>query len=250
MKAILLATTFLVVAMAAVAQDLDVDAMSNLTSKYIMSIQVGTPGTPSHRFVYTNNRARLFVYKIEDGKLKKDWETVDLGSKAASMFVTDLYGDGTSKLVVATIRGRLLIYDFATYDLEWENLQDGYTSIDYMSHANLDDDPQEEIVIIADRLIYIFDGLNRNIQWVSDTEFQAKMFVIGNVDDDPQDEIILNTGRVIDTRFYNIEFEADGQFGERITLFDINMDGYPDVFGEFSDFSIRVYDVWAQRELW
>jgi hypothetical protein len=76
------------------------------------------------------------------------------------------------------------------------------------------------------------------------------MIVVANVDDDPQLEIILNTGRVIDSRFFNIEFESDGSYGDRISLFDINNDGYPDVFGEFVDFSIRVYDIWAQRELW
>ena len=243
-------TTLAMLAAPALGQEVDLNAMSNLTNKYIQSMQVGTPGTPSHRFVYVNARARLFVYKINEGVLEKDWEAVDLGSKAATMVVTDLNGDGTTKLVVATIRGRVLIYDFDTYNLEWENLQDGYTSIDYMAHANLDGDPQQEIVIIADRLLYIYDGFNKNIQWVSDTEFGAKMFLIGNVDDDPQLEIVLNSGRVVDTRFYNIEFEADGQFGDRITLFDLNMDGYLDVFGEFADFSIRVYDVWAQRELW
>ena len=106
------------------------------------------------------------------------------------------------------------------------------------------------MLILADRILYIYDGFNRNIQWISDTKFEAQMFLIGNVDDDPQYEIILNTGRVLDTRFYNIEFEAGTRFGDRITLFDLNMDGYPDVFGENADFSIRVYDIWAQRELW
>jgi len=98
--------------------------------------------------------------------------------------------------------------------------------------------------------LLIIDAINKNIQWVSDTGFKAKMIVVSNVDDDPQLEIILNTGRVIDSRFFNIEFESDGPYGDRITLFDINNDGYPDVFGEFADFSIRVYDIWAQRELW
>lgn len=250
MRAILTATFLCLLAATSYAQEVDFTAMSKLTSKFMMTLQVGTPGTPSFRFVYTNSQARLFVYRIEKGKLVKDWETSDLGSKAASMFVTDLYGDGSNKLLVGTVRGRVLLYDFATYDLEWENLQDGYSAVNYMAHANLDQDPQQEVVILADRLLYIYDGYNKNIQWVSDTEFGAKLFLLGNVDDDPQLEIIMNTGRVVDTRFYNIEFEADGPFGERITLFDVNMDGYPEVFGEFPDFSIRVYDIWAQRELW
>jgi len=238
------------VAPSASAQEVDIEGLDLMTAKYQMCMQVGTPGTPSWRFIYTNLQARLFAYKVKDGELVKDWETVDLGSKAVSVFVKDIYGDGAPKLVVATIRGRVLIYDMDTYDLEYESLNLGFQIIDYMTYANLDQDPQDEVVLIADTKLFIIDALNKNIQWVSDTGFKAAMIVTANVDDDPQLEIILNTGRVIDSRFFNIEFEADGTYGDRITLFDINNDGYPDVFGEFVDFSIRVYDIWAQRELW
>jgi len=228
----------------------DLGAMKLITERYPMAIQVGTPGAEGFRFVYTNSSARLHVYRVKGGKLVKDWETTDLGSRAVSMFVTDLYGDGHLKLVVATVRGRVLIYDFDSYNLEWENLQNRYTALDYMLPANLDADPQQEIIVIADNIMAFFDGLNKNIQWISDTKFSAKHVIVGNVDDDPQLEIILNTGRVVDSRFYTIEYEADQPFGDRISLFDVSGDGYPEVFGEFSDFSIKVYDIWARRELW
>jgi len=237
-------------ATAAHATEVNMDRLDVMTTKYQMCMQVGTPGTPSWRFIYTNLQARLFAYKVQDGRLVKDWEAVDLGSKAVSVFVDDIYGDGAPKLVLATVRGRLLIYDMDTYDLEYESLQLGFKVIDYMTHANLDSDPQDEVVLIADTKLYIFDALNKNIQWASDPGYKASMMLIANVDDDPQLEIILNTGRVVDSRFYNIEFESDGPYGDRISLFDLNGDGYPEVFGEFVDFSIRVYDIWAQRELW
>jgi hypothetical protein len=70
------------------------------------------------------------------------------------------------------------------------------------------------------------------------------------VDDDEQLEIIINTGFIIDSRFYNVEFESDTPFGDRISLLDINNDGFPEVIGETPDFTIRVYDIYAQRELW
>jgi hypothetical protein len=228
----------------------DLGAMKLLTERYPMAIQVGTPGTEGHRLVYTNSAARLHVLRVKDGKLTKDWETTDLGSRAASMYVSDLYGDGVLKLIVATIRGRVLIYDFDSYNLEWENLQDRYKAIEYMVLANIDGDPQQECVLFADKLMIIYDGLNRNIQWLSDTQYTARHVIVGNVDDDPQPEFILNTGRVVDSRFFTIEFEADQPFGDRISLFDVNGDGYPEVFGENTDFSIKVFDVWAQRELW
>ena len=250
MKTILTILLLLLTATAVLAEDVDLDAMSALAARYPLSLEIGTQGTDSYRFIYTNSQARLYVFIVEDGELRKDWETTDLGSKAVSVVVTDLNGDGVDKLIVATVRGRVLIYDMESYNLEWENLQLRYASIDYLTCANLDNDPQQEVVIIADNLLGIFDGLNKNIQWISDTKFAAKMMLIADVDDDPQLEIILNTGRVVDSRFYNIEFESDGPFGDRIQLFDVNGDGYLDVFGEFADFSIRVYDIWSQREMW
>jgi hypothetical protein len=108
------------------AQEVDIEGLDLMTKKYQMCMQVGTPGTPSWRFIYTNLQARLFAYKMEDGELIKDWETVDLGSKAVSVFVDDIYGDGADKLVVATIRGRVIIYDMDTYDLEYESLNLGF----------------------------------------------------------------------------------------------------------------------------
>ena len=31
---------------------------------------------------------------------------------------------------------------------------------------------------------------------------------------------------------------------------DMNNDGYPEVVGEFSDYSLRIFDVYAEREVW
>ena len=63
---------------------------------------------------------------------------------------------------------------------------------------------------------------------------------------------IMNTptGIVIDSKFYVIDLEWDKPFGERISTFDINNDGIPEVIGEFSDYSLRIFDVHAQREVW
>jgi hypothetical protein len=210
----------------------------------------GTPGTPSYRLLYTDQAGHLHVEKIEDGSLVSDWESTTLGSRATSMFVTDLYGDGKQKIVISTFAGRILIYDLATYQLDWENLQLRYNRIDFMAPAQLDNDPQQEVVILADDRLYIFDGYNRNIQWSSTTTLPATFLAIGNVDDDPQPEIVLNSGKIVDGRFFNIQFQTDKPFGDRIELLDITGDGYNDVVGEFPDRSIRVFDVWRTREVW
>jgi hypothetical protein len=224
--------------------------ITRVVGRFYLMQSYGTPGQKDFRFIYTDQSAHLHVERMEDGALVTDWESPALGSRATSMFVTDLYGDGKQKIVVSTIGGRVLIYDLASYQLEWENLQLRYVRIDFMAPANLDNDPQQEVVIIADDRLHIFDGYNRNIQWSSTTTMVASFLVIGNVDDDPQHEIVLNTGKVVDGRFYNIQFQTEKAFGDRIELLDITGDGYNDVVGEFSDRSLRVFDVWRTREVW
>jgi len=253
MKRVFLLTVLLVaVANVVVARDDAIDPvkLTRVADRFYMSMTTGTPGKADFRFIYTDQAGHLHVSRVEDGALTVDWESTTLGSRATSVFVTDLYGDGKQKLVVSTIGGRVLIYDLATYALEWENLQLRYNRIDYMLPANLDGDPQQEVVILADDHMYIFDGYNRNVQWSSTINLVATFMAIGNVDDDPQLEIVLNTGKIVDGRFYNIQFQTDKAFGDRIELIDVTGDGYNDVMGEFSDRSLRVFDVWRTREVW
>jgi hypothetical protein len=224
--------------------------LARVAGKYFMTLTTGTPGTDSFRFIYADQAGHLHVLRSDGGTLKHDWESTTLGSRASAIFVIDLYADGKEKLVVGTIGGRVLIYDLASYELEWENLQIRYTRIDHMAPAQLDGDAQQEVVILADDKLFIFDGYNRNIQFSSTAPVVASFMVIGNVDDDPQPEIVLNTGKIVDGRFYNIQFQTDKAFGDRIELIDITGDGYADVLGEFSDRTLRVFDVWRTREVW
>lgn len=224
--------------------------IARVVGRFYLMQTSGAPGSADFRFIYTDQAGHLHVQKLDDGALVTDFESPALGSRATSLFVTDLYGDGKQKVVVSTIGGRVLIYDLATYKLEWENLQARYTRIDFMAPANLDGDPQQEVVILADDRLFIFDGYNRAIQWSSTIVMVANFVVIGNVDDDPQLEIVLNTGKIVDGRFYNIQFQTDKVFGDRIDLLDVTGDGYNDVVGEFSDRSLRVFDVWRTREVW
>jgi hypothetical protein len=232
------------------AYAIDPAEVERLAGKFFMTLTSGTPGQDDFRFIYTDQAGHIHISRIEKGALKQDWETTTLGSRASAIFVADLYADGRKKLVVSTTAGRILIYDLESYELEWENLQLRYTRIDYMVPVNLDDDRQLEVVILADGRFFIFDGYNRNIQFSSTVTVVANFMVIGNVDDDPQPEIVLNTGKIIDGRFYNIQFQTDKAFGDRIYLMDITGDGFDDVVGEFSDRSLRVFDVWRTREVW
>lgn len=231
-------------------EDLDLGALKELSCKFPFAILVGSEQDGDLKFLYADRQAHIHVYRVEDGKLVVDWDNTTVGTRVVSMFVTDLHGDETLKLVVGTAGGRILIYDLDGYDLIWENLQDPFDQIGFMVSENLDDDPQEELVFIADQILYIYDSLKKTIQWQSQDEFNATQIIIGDVDDDDQYEIILNTGFIIDTRFYNVEFQSEDAFGQRISLFDINGDEIPEIIGESPDFNLRIFDVYSEREIW
>ncbi len=234
----------------AVTTEMDMGAFSRTMDKFFLTQELGTPGQENYRFYYADKSGHVHAYVSKDGVLETDWEVTTLGSRATALIVRDMYGDGKQKLAVSSINGRIMIYDVASYQLEWENAQLRFNRIDHCAVANLDTDKQLEVVILADDNMFIFDSYNRAIQWSSTTKVFAKFVVIGNVDDDPQLEIVLNNGQIFDGRFYNIQFQTDQPFGDRIALADMTGDGFNDVVGEFPDRSLRIFDVWRGREVW
>lgn len=232
------------------ADQVDHVALQTLTSKYDFAIQYGSASDNTLKFLYVDNNNHIHVYRLEDERFQLDWEQTNLGTRVTSIFITPLYGDGRPMLVVSTLGGRILVYDMDGYDLEWENLQDPFDMISYMVAENLDGDPQEELVFVATDKLVIYDSLNKTFEWVSQYRVAAQQIKLSNMDDDPQLEIVLNTGVIIDSKFYNIEFEADRPFGPRIQLFDMNGDGIPEIWGESQDQILRVFDRYSEREVW
>jgi len=218
--------------------------------RYFMQLDPSAEGFP--RFLYTDLAAHLHIYVVKKGRPELDWESATLGSAVAALFVSDVNADGKKELIVATARGRIILYDAQTYDKIRENFIEPFESIQCMTSANLDNDPQEEIVFIAENLLNIYDGKSATMEWRSQQALQANEILIGNVDDDPQPEIILNTGAIVDSKFYTLEpFSIEnGMFGTRIRLFDLNADGHPEIIGEMPGFALKVYDVYARREVW
>jgi hypothetical protein len=232
------------------SSDINTDELKKLTARFPFAIVLEGSANISPRFIYANVNGNVHIYRIDKGKLKLEWETTNLGSRVTSLFVKDMYRDGGQYLVIASAGGRILIYEMEDYELLWENLQDRFEKIECMVSANIDQDPQDELIFIADSYLYIYDSLNKSMEWQSQGGFSAQEILVANVDDDDQDEIILNTGFIFDSRFYSIELQAENSFGDRMSLIDINNDGYPEIVGELSNFNLRIFDVYAERELW
>jgi len=200
--------------------------------------------------MYADIYGKIYLKRATGDGWKREWELTSLGAKIKRFFVLDLDGNGVIEIIVATAGGKILIYDMQTYSNIWENVEMNFKEISAIDIANVDDDPQYEFIVLADNKITIIDGVNKNQQWTSSREFKADEMLVDNVDEDEQKEIVLNTGIVIDSKFYNVELEWQKAFGERIIAYDINNDGNKDIIGEFSDYSIRVFDVQGRREVW
>ena len=250
-KTLFVVLAVLVVGVAAsAAKGPDLDALKDLAVKCPFVLTYTSVGDEGLRFLYVDNWNHVHVYRMVDGVLELEWEQTNLGTRVTSIFITDLYADGRLMLVMSTFGGRILVYDLDGYDLVWENTQDPFTRIDYMVSANVDNDNQQELIFIAEDKLRIYDTMNKTFEWVSQKSLVAQQILLGNVDDDPQAEIILNTGLVIDSKFFDIEFTSERPFGARIALLDLNGDGVPEIFGEAPDFVLRVVDVSAKREIW
>lgn len=200
--------------------------------------------------MYADTYGKLHLLRATKGGWKLDWEVVSLGAKVRNFIFCDLDANGSGDIVVATVSGRILVYSAESYTVLWENLEDRFTEITAFEVANIDSDPQLEMVFLADGYLYIFDGANKSRQWVSPRTFEARELLLANIDKDPQLEIVLSSGIVIDSRFLNIEIEWEKPFGDRIAVFDMNSDGYPEIVGEFADYSLRIFDAYARREVW
>jgi hypothetical protein len=231
----------------ATGQPVNLESLDNLTSRFQFVIQYGSADVGNLRILYTDQLAHVHVYRLEEGRFELDWEQTNLGSRVTSLFVSELFGDERPMLVISTFAGRILVYEMDGYDLVWENLQDPFEQIAYLVAENVDKDPQKEFIFIAKDKLIIYDSLTQAYEWVSQFPASAQMIKLANMDDDPQLEIILNTGMIIDSKFYNIEFEWDRPFGARFELFDLNGDGIPEIWGESEDFILEVFDRYAER---
>lgn len=237
-------------ARAAKAEDVDPSVIQEVFCRFPFAQVIPLDSIGGWGLIYADTWGKLHILKSTPRGWKLEWELTNLGVKIRKFFVCDLEADGAQEIVIATVDGRILVYSLGTYQNIWENLEDNFSSIQAIEIANIDGDPQLELIFIADGRIYLVDGISKSKQMVSQRTFDASEIIVGNVDKDPQLEVILNSGVVLDSRFYNFEFTWDKPFGDRIMLFDMNNDGIPEIVGEFADHSLRIFDVYMRREVW
>lgn len=236
----------------AAAIELTESELDEIGKRYEFFLVIPPTASRPVRFVYADAPQHLHVYSLKEGKAKPEWETASLGSPITAMHLIEDRVGGETVLLVATLAGRILVYDLDDYRLRFENFRERFNNITCLNAANLDDDPQIEVVFISEKYLYVYDGDTRFMEWKSNEEHNATEILIADVDDDPQLEIILNSGVILDSRFREIEVESRNRknFGRRIRLADFNGDGYPEIIGETQGFPLTVFDIRRREEIW
>lgn len=199
-------------------------------------------------FLYGDTKGVVHFIVFDAGKLREKWRSFPLEGQVKEVYGRDLDLDGKPEIIATTTKARVYVWETTTYKVLWESVQEKFTVIQAMTIADVDRDPQLELVICADNKIAYYDG---------DTFFREKegrdpvdpaVMLVADVDGDLVDEIVTNDGYVLDTATLNIEWANDG-FGYPLSLFDIDNDGVFEILGEIGG-SLVVWDAEDQREIW
>jgi hypothetical protein len=236
-----------------VSQELSAQSLEKFSKAYRFFMMLKPASDGSLRYLYADYAAHIHAWVVKNGRSELAWETASLGSPVTSLFVADVDADGKDDIMVSTARGRIIVYDAENFERTHENFLEPFRTIECLTAANIDDDPQLEIIFIAEKQLNIYDGANAALEWRSPDPYEATEIGVANLDDDPQLEIVLNSGSIIDSRFFNNEpFSRKGgeTFGRRLKFLDMNGDGHPEIFGEEPGFALKIYDAYAQREVW
>jgi len=190
------------------------------------------------------------VIKVDANGSQRVWKSNQLSGVPEEVLTADLDGDSLEDAFICrTSTGKVYAWSMDGYELLWESLTGEYEEITCFTVANMDDDPANEIVMVADRRIVYVDGANFNRQFSSSFFYSATQIRCGDVDGDSKVEIVLNTGKVLDSFTGDVKWEGETFYG-KIELMDIDGDGIPEVLTENPGGGpMKAFDVGHQSEV-
>ena len=187
------------------------------------------------------------IMHITRGSSRKVWQSKQLSGVVDEVIASDLDGDGLEEIIARTNTGNLYVWSMPQLTVRYESLNSDFKKIHAMCTGNLDDDGQYELIVNADRRIYLLDGKNFSREFTSLDEYECTRMRCGDVDGDLYNEIVLNTGQVINGRTGGVEW-SDEVFGARMDLADVDGDGIPEVLSESDGAVLRIFDVDMRKE--
>jgi hypothetical protein len=118
-----------------------------------------------------------YLYVHDLATRAREWQSVDFYGPYEAVDIGDVDGDGRMEIVVVSYEsesgyadGLIMIFDAITHALEWRsgsNVFDrnAWTGVHGLRLANVDADPQPEMLVTTDRLydgaLYVIDGVSR-----------------------------------------------------------------------------------------
>jgi hypothetical protein len=203
---------------------------------------------PTRRLLYAYVTGTLHLLESRDSKLV-EVRTRDLWSPVLRMIAVDLDGDHQDEVVGYTQDARLFVLRGTDLQDVWNTPINRWSKITAITVGDVDQDGEIEILIIADRILRVYKGLQDVEEWKSTITFDDTDMCIGDVDGDGRDELVLNGGKVYDAYFRNLEWGSEtGGFGADIELYDIDNDGKLEVIGVGADGLVRIWDIDEHRQ--
>jgi len=199
-------------------------------------------------FVYGDTRGIVHHYVAEKGRLREKWKSFPLEGTVKKIEGADLNGDGRPEIVAATTGSRIYVWDTEKYELLWESVEEPFEAIQAMVVADIDRDPQLEIIVCADNKIVYFDGVEFFREKEGRDFLDPSEMLVADVDGDLTQEIVTSDGYVIDTNTLDIEWASEA-FGTPMSLFDLDNDGVLEVVGETGG-ALKFWDLEDRREIW
>jgi len=182
-------------------------------------------------------------YSLETGHFEHGFVSEPYATRLGWLLAGDVVGDERPEVVVLSEWGYTLLYDHST----WERIGEFPTNsdIEAATLGDTDGDGKEEILILTDSDLEVFDG-DGAMLWSE----PASGFAVaaGQMDEDPTIEIVTGDGTIFDavSRLVQWTIPSAREFAVR----DIDGDGIEELVTGSTSSPIRAYDVDIQSEKW
>lgn len=190
----------------------------------------------------------IFILEYQAGRYLQQWFSPYID--CIMIAVGDLNGDEKMELVTLTTVHYLLVFDGGTYE-EIARIptpdRDTYQFVTDFLIANVDSDPQNEIVFTSLENTYVYNGQTYQPEWVAYGQ-GGEQVEVANVDDDPTNEIIVNDtpAHVLDATLQTEEWFHGGGFGKKFAVGDVDGDGKTEIAAliaaDYPLTNLRIFD--------